>query len=97
MRKLRSQFGHELAVPDCIFGSMGNLVEELAERQEKGSSLDNLEKLGGHGLVCNDGWLYKYDGHKRTQDKKGSELSSQSADNGDKAKMASSDGKLEME
>ena len=65
---------------------MGNLVEEVAERQEKGSSLDNLEKLGGYGLVYNDGWLYKYDGYKRTQDKKGCKLSSQSADNGEKAK-----------
>ena len=82
---------------NSIFGSMGNLVEEVADRQEKGLTLDNLEQLGGYELVYNDGWLYKYDGYERTQDKKGCELSSQSADNGEKAKMASSDGKLEAE
>ena len=59
-------------------------------------TIHNLEQLSGHELACNDGWLYKYDGHKRTQDKKGCELSSQSADDGDrsKAKAASIDGEI---
>ena len=81
---------------NSLFGSMGNLVEEVAGRQEKGVTLDNLEQLGGYELVYNDGWLYKYDGYERSQDKKGCELSNQSADNGDKAKK-SSDGKVETQ
>ena len=76
---------------------MGNLVEEVAERQEKGLTLDNLEQLGGYELVYNDGWVYTYDGYERSQDKKGCELSSRSADNGDTAKKNSSDGKVETE
>ena len=63
-------------------------------RQEKGSTLHNLEQLSGHELACSDGWLYKYDGCERSQDKKGCDLSTQSADNGDKAKAASIDGEI---
>ena len=60
---------------NSIFGSMGNIVEEVAERQEKGLALNNLERLGGYELIYSDGWMYKYDGYKRSQNKKGCDLS----------------------
>mmetsp|Transcript_11394 Transcript_11394/g.32243 ORF Transcript_11394/g.32243 Transcript_11394/m.32243 type:complete len:400 (+) Transcript_11394:739-1938(+) len=77
---------------NSIFGSMGNVVEEVVDRQERGLTLDHLESLGAYEVVYNDGWMYKYQGYERSQNKKGCELSGRSADNGETKPKESGDG-----
>merc|ERR1719296_255307 len=48
-----------------LFGDMINVVEEVAERQEAGLALDNLQRLGGYEVVYNDGWVFEYEGYTR--------------------------------
>mmetsp|Transcript_29440 Transcript_29440/g.69020 ORF Transcript_29440/g.69020 Transcript_29440/m.69020 type:complete len:640 (-) Transcript_29440:136-2055(-) len=74
---------------NSIFGSMGNIVEEVAERQEVGLKLDHLESLAPFEVVYDNGWMYKYEGYERSQNKGGCQLSG-------RAKESSGDGPGEV-
>ncbi|CAB9497136.1 polyglycylase TTLL10 [Seminavis robusta] len=61
-----------------LFRPMVNIVEEIADKQEKDAKANLLpiESLGDYEIIyAGDDWRYEFKGYKRRKDKKGCQLS----------------------
>lgn len=59
---------------DRMFRGMVSTLEEVWQKQEAGELLLPLENTGDWELIYANGWKYKYDGYKRSQNKAGCQL-----------------------
>jgi hypothetical protein len=53
-----------------IYYGMAQILEEIWTKQEKGLPILPIENPGMWELVYADGWMYQYEGYKRSAIKK---------------------------
>ena len=55
---------------DQMFRTMVDVLDEIIVKQEKGENLLPLKNIGKWQVVYADGWIFKYEGYKRSKHKK---------------------------
>jgi hypothetical protein len=55
---------------DQMFRTMVDVLDEIIGKQEKGENLLPLKSIGKWQVVYADGWIFKYEGYKRSNHKK---------------------------
>ena len=67
-------YDFRIEMHDRLFRGIVDTLEEVWQKQEAGKPLIPLENTGDWEVIYANGWQYKYEGYKRSENKAGCEL-----------------------
>ena len=67
---LDEDYNFRVQMHDQLFTTMVDIFDEVLVKEEKGENLLPLKNPGQWQVIYADGWVYKYEGYKRSKNKK---------------------------
>jgi len=67
---LDEDYNFRVVMHDQMFRTMVDILGEILKREEKGESLLPLKQIGKWQVVYANGWVFNYDGYKRSKEKR---------------------------